>query len=216
VVSNWWLLQAIKRLGKTDGVPAFNALFTMINQYSEIRSMNFTPSKAQDGWAPILTAMLPSLANFGHSPPKIVFMDNIRADKDKLLSIFPSLSAGVIPVQPASTQEPLVLPEDWSSIPLTTTFQVNHRFNIIMNQHTPTTPVVVAFSVQWPIDATTGKTGRVALIQVAYQKVVYLIQVSPNSLCTNCSLMITYHTDQIVHAGWLHQSPTLSPHIFPV
>ncbi|KAG2103734.1 uncharacterized protein F5147DRAFT_808699 [Suillus discolor] len=168
--------KAIKRLGKTDGVPAFNALFTTINQYSEIRSMNFTPSKAQDGWAPILAAMLPSLASFGHSPPKIVFTDNIRADKDKLLSIFPSLSAGVIPVQPASTQEPLVLPEDWSSIPLTTMFQVNHRFDIIMNQHTPTTPVIVAFSVQWPIDAATGKTGRVALIQVAYQKVVYLIQ----------------------------------------
>ncbi|KAG1729206.1 uncharacterized protein EDB91DRAFT_1060137 [Suillus paluster] len=149
--------KAIKHLGKTDGVPTFNALFMTVNQYSEIRSMNFTPSKGQDGWAPVLSAMLPSLASFGHSPPKIVFTDNIRADKDKLLSIFPSLSANVTPVQLPSAQDLLLFPEDWSYVPLTTTYQVNHRFNIIMNQHTPTTPIVAMFSIKWPINAATGE-----------------------------------------------------------
>jgi hypothetical protein len=48
-------------MGKIEGVSTFSALFTTVNQYSEIRSMNFTPSKKQDDWAPILTAMLPSL-----------------------------------------------------------------------------------------------------------------------------------------------------------
>ncbi|KAG0702960.1 hypothetical protein DFH29DRAFT_998915 [Suillus ampliporus] len=168
--------KAIKCLGKTDGVPTFNALFTTVNQYSEIRSMNFTPSKGQDGWAPVLSAMLPSLVSFGHSPPKIVFTDNIRADKDKLLSIFPSLSADVTPVQLPSAQDLLLFPEDWSYVPLTMTYQVNHQFNIIMNQHTPTTPIVAMFSIKWPINAATGKVGRVGLIQIGYQKVVYLIQ----------------------------------------
>ena len=53
-------------MGKIEGVSTFNALFTTVNQYSEILSMNFTPSKRQDDWAPILSAMLPSLTNFDH------------------------------------------------------------------------------------------------------------------------------------------------------
>ena len=79
-------------MGKIEGVSTFNALFTTVNQYSEIRSMNFTPSKRQDDWAPILSAMLPSLTKFGHPQPRVVFTDNVRADKAKLLSVFPSLS----------------------------------------------------------------------------------------------------------------------------
>jgi hypothetical protein len=82
----------------------------------------------------------------------------------------------VTPVQLPSAQDLLLFPEDWSYVPLTTTYQVNHRFNIIMNQHTPTTPIVVMFSIKWPINAATGEFGRVGLIQIGYQKVVYLIQ----------------------------------------
>ena len=145
--------------------------------------MTFTPSKAQDGWGPVLSSMLPSLMSFGHCQPKVVFTDNIRADKEKLLSIFPSLSEDVtpVPVPQPCVQDKLVLPLDWSTIELTTTHQVNHRFDVIMNHHSPTTPVVIGFSLQWPVDIVTGNVGRVALIQVAYQKVVYLVKVSISS-----------------------------------
>ena len=64
-----YYLKAIKQMGKIEGVSMFSALFTTVNQYGEIRSMNFTPSKKQDDWAPILSAMLPSLTKFGHSSP---------------------------------------------------------------------------------------------------------------------------------------------------
>lgn len=144
--------------------------------------MTFTPSKSQDGWGPVLSAMLPSLASFGHSPPKVVFTDNICSDKDKLLSIFPSLSEGVTAVPKVHVLDKLALPPDWSVVELSTVHQVNLRFNIIMGHHTPTTPVVVAFGIQRPIDVTTGKTGRVSLIHIAYQKVVYLIKVRFSSV----------------------------------
>lgn len=68
-----------------------------------------------------------------------------------------------------------MLPPDWSSVLLTSTHQVNHRFNIIMNHHTDENPVVVALSVQWPLDIMKAVAGCVSLIQVAYQGVVYLI-----------------------------------------
>ncbi|KAG6379505.1 hypothetical protein JVT61DRAFT_9996 [Boletus reticuloceps] len=168
--------KAIKRMGKTEGASTFNAIFTTVNQYGEIRSMTFTPSKAQDGWGPVLSAMLPSLASFGHGPPKVVFTDNIRADKEKLLSIFPSLAEGVTPVPQPCVQDELVLPEDWSVVELTTTHQVNHRFSIIMNHHTTSIPVTVGFSMQWPVDTASCNVGCVGLIQISYQKTVYLIK----------------------------------------
>lgn len=62
--------------------------------------MTFTPSKANDGWAPVLQGILPSLRDYGHPEPKVVFTDNIRGDKDQLRAIFPSLSVGVTPVEP--------------------------------------------------------------------------------------------------------------------
>jgi hypothetical protein len=162
-------------MGKIEDVSTFSALFTTVNQYSEIRSMNFTPSKKQDDWAPILTAMLPSLTNFGHSQPKVIFTDNVRADKAKLLSVFPSLSANVTPV-PQSDE--LVLLSNWDKVELPTAHQVNLRFSTIMSHHSPTSPIVVAFGIQWPIDPVTGNEGPTSLIEIAYQETVYLIKVS--------------------------------------
>jgi len=170
-------LQVIKRMKKQGGVAFFAALHTFLNEYSEIRGMTFTPSKAHDGWAPVLQAILPSLRDYGHSEPKVVFTDNIRADKDRLLSIFPSLSAGVTPIEPVGALESLALPSDWEIVHLTNTHQVNLRFNLIMNQHSDENPIIVAFGMQWPVNTGTGVSGRVALLEFAYQKVVYLIQV---------------------------------------
>jgi len=49
--------------------------------------------------------------------------------------------------------------------------------NIIMNHHTETKPVIAAFDLQFHVDDATGIHGHVALIQMVYEKTVYLIQV---------------------------------------
>ncbi|KAF9231724.1 hypothetical protein BU15DRAFT_82048 [Melanogaster broomeanus] len=165
-----------KRIGRKEGVPVFAALHTFINEYNEIRGMTFTPSKTHEAWAPVLQSILPSLHAYGHSESQVVYTDNIRADRDKLLSIFPSLSAGVTPVQQSPPYEELALPPDWSTVQLTTPQQVNSQFNIIMNHHTDESPVIAAFGLQSSVDTSTGISGRAALLEIAYQKTVYLIQ----------------------------------------
>lgn len=87
--------------------------------------MTFTPSKAQGAWAPVLQSILFSLCAYGHSEPQVIYIDNIRADRDKLLSIFPSPSVGVTPVEQCPAYEEVVLPPDWSVVQLTTAQQVN-------------------------------------------------------------------------------------------
>ena len=161
-----------------EGVSTFTTLFTTVNQYSEIRSMNFTPSKKQDDWAPILSAMLPSLMNFGHSQPKVIFTDNVQADKAKLLSVFPSLLANVMPVPQSDAFDDLVVLSNWGQVELPTAHQVNLRFSTIMSHHSPSSPIVVAFSIQWPVDPVTGNEGCISLIEIAYQETVYFIKVS--------------------------------------
>jgi hypothetical protein len=175
-------------MGKIEGVSTFSALFTTVNQYSEIRSMNFTPSKKHDDWAPILSAMLPSLTNFGHPQPRVIFTDNVRADKAKLLSVFPSLSANVTPVPRSDAFDELVVPSSWNKVELPTAHQVNLRFSTIMSHHSPTSPIVVAFGIQWPIDPVTGNEGRISLIEIAYQETVYLIKVSKHFVLSELSL----------------------------
>ena len=165
-------------MGKIEGVSTFNALFTTVNQYSEIRSMNFTPSKRQDDWAPILSAMLPSLTNFGHPQPRVIFTDNVRADKAKLLSVFPSLSANVTPVPRSDAFDELAVPSNWNKVELPTAHQVNLWLSTIMSHHSSTSPTVVAFGIQWPIDPVTGNEGCISLIEIGYQETIYLIKVS--------------------------------------
>ncbi|KAF8419486.1 hypothetical protein L210DRAFT_3766619 [Boletus edulis BED1] len=168
--------KVIKRMKRHGGVPFFSALHTFLNEYSEIHGMTFTPSKGHDGWAPVLQAILPSLREYGHPEPKVIFTDNVRADKDKLLSIFPSLSMGVTPVERLASLKPLTFPSDWEVIHLTNTHQVNLRFNIIMSHHSDSSPVIVGFTMYWPINTSSGVSGPVALLAFTYQKIVYLVQ----------------------------------------
>ena len=167
-------------MGKIEGASTLNALFTTVNQYGEIHSMNFTPSKKQDDWTPILSTMLPSLTNFGHSQPRVIFTDNVQADKAKLLSVFPSLSANVTPVPQPDAFDELVIPSNWSNVELPTAHHVNLQFSTIMSHHSPILPIVVTFGIQWPIDPVTGNERHISVIEIAYQETVYIIKVSKN------------------------------------
>ncbi len=109
---------------------------------------------------------------------EVVFTDNVRSDKRVLEAALPSLLHNVVPVPPQNPLERLQLPDDWSVVPLTSTHQINLRFNVIMGQHTPEHPVEVALDMEWPVDTVLGTQGPIAVIQVAHQKNVYLIQVS--------------------------------------
>lgn len=162
---------------KIGGEATYHATFSTANLFSEIRSMNLTPTLSQAAWGPILGAMLPSLEMFGHGPPRYVWTDNINADKAKLQSVFPSLTKNVTPVSTPNTCENMALPWDWSVEELPTAHHVNLRFSTIMSHHSSTSPITVSFGVQWPVDPTTGNVGRISLIQVGYQKTVYLIKV---------------------------------------
>ena len=122
----------MKLLGKTNGVPTFGALHTACNNYGECRKMTLTPTKAHDDCMPALAEIPLTLAKYGHAPVQVVFTDSIRGDKKALGQVFPSLLSDVVSM-PSSSLENLEIPSDWNVHSSSTTFQINTRMNVIMN-----------------------------------------------------------------------------------
>jgi hypothetical protein len=163
-------------MARVNGVPVFSALHSTVNEYGEVRAMVLTPTKAHDQFMPILAKIPKSLSMFGHGQTEVIFTDNVRGDKVELESSLPSLKDQIVPVVKTSL-EPLQLPESWTVVELSNSHQINFRLDIIMNHKTKSTLVVAAVDMEWAVDTLSGIHGPVALIQIAYQKVVYLIKV---------------------------------------
>ncbi|KAL6307399.1 hypothetical protein BKA93DRAFT_747778 [Sparassis latifolia] len=142
-----------------------------------------------ESWAPemeqrisLLSARVLSVDHsfkFGHEPTESIYTDNVRADKRELEWAFPSLLHNITPVPVYSNLETVALPPNWSVIHLTSTHQVNTWFNVIMNHQLSGSSVTVGFEMEWPVNISAGTCGPVALIQIAYQKSVYLIKTLP-------------------------------------
>ncbi|EPQ50510.1 hypothetical protein GLOTRDRAFT_133880 [Gloeophyllum trabeum ATCC 11539] len=167
--------QVPKHLGKVNGVPVFTALHTCTNEFNEVRTMVMTPSKAHNEYMPALREATRSLEMYGHEPVQLVFTDNVRSDKAALEAIIPSLREGVTPVADLSTLAPLSVPPDWEVILLSSVYQINTRFNDIMDDMGPNSKLYTAVDMEWSVDRSSGLSGRVAVISVAFNGIILLI-----------------------------------------
>ena len=114
--------------------------------------MTLTLSKAHDQAMPALARIPKSLELFGHPATQVVYTDNVHADKREFEKMYPWLLDNVVPVPEYSALELLCFPESWSVVPLTNTYHVNMRMNIIMSHHADAKPVVTAFDMKFPVD----------------------------------------------------------------
>jgi hypothetical protein len=164
-------------MGKQNGVPVFGALHTCTNEYNEIRSMILTPSKSHSQYMPALAAISQSLKMYGHPPVELVFTDNVRGDKAELEKVLPSLCKDVVPVPDHSLFEKLGVPGDWSVTILSSPFQINARLSSMMEDIPDGGELLVGMDMEWPVDLNSSIQGRVAVISIAFEKEIYLLQV---------------------------------------
>jgi hypothetical protein len=139
--------------------------------------MILTPTKAHNQYMPAMAAISQSLATYGHPPVQLVFTDNVRADKMKLESIFPSLQSNVEPIPDHSSYERLTCPPEWHIVSLSTSFQIETRLRSIMEDIPEGGELYVGVDMEWPVDRCTSIQGRVAVISIAWDKEIILIQV---------------------------------------
>ena len=88
----------IKLIGKIEGSSIFTALYTIVNEYEEVRLQYLVPTKSLNHLKYAFNALRRSLQYYGHSQPKIFFTDNVRGDKATLESVWESLKEDVEPV----------------------------------------------------------------------------------------------------------------------
>lgn len=167
------------------GEKIFGGLFAGNNDYFECRLLDLVASKAQSHVEDALLKVSDSLRLYGHDQPLAIWTDNVRGDKTFLEKVFPSLLANVEAVTEHSDLEDLVLPSTWQAIVYNSFDAIDRAMNSIvgelsnaMQDSDGKDKLIIGFDMEWPVDLTTGVYGATCLVQLAYDGVVYLLQVS--------------------------------------
>jgi hypothetical protein len=108
-------------LAQVQGRSVFPALLTVVNEYGQIKGQSFAFSKSHDEMRDMLENMRHGLEAMNLGPVKLVYTDNVTADKLFLESIFPSLKTGVIRKEKLPDLETLCIPESVSQQVVTNT-----------------------------------------------------------------------------------------------
>ena len=169
---------------KINGVQIFCGLLTVTNEKGEIRICTLVATKAHSQFELALKQMKHSLDQYGHAQPTIFYTDNM-ADKAFLESSFPSLRQGVVPVEKYLHLDPLLVPSHIHVLVRNTTSSIDDAVRTIMAYLVPDEieTIYIGFDAEWNVNVSdrgfvTGR-GQTAIIQIAHENVVYILQVCP-------------------------------------
>ncbi|KAH8553886.1 hypothetical protein BGW37DRAFT_548126 [Umbelopsis sp. PMI_123] len=86
----------VKRIARVKGTSVFQAMYTMCNEYEQIRMMMFVPSKGHLHLRMPLQELRKAYDLYGHSQPEFVFTDDVNCDRRLLEEELPSLQHNVL------------------------------------------------------------------------------------------------------------------------
>lgn len=161
----------------------FSALHMLTNERGQVRSTNFVATKAHQAFEPALINVRESLKLYGHQQPGVMFTDTML-DKNLLESAFPSLREGVTPVEKYSHLDEFVLPNNVTITMHDTVSAINAALLSILDcmpDESSTTYLAIGFDTEWNFslsDHGAMKRGSIAIVQIAHEDRVYILQVS--------------------------------------
>ncbi|KAG2216459.1 hypothetical protein INT45_014178 [Circinella minor] len=167
----------IKQLGRIDGSLTFLTVYTVCNEYEEIRMQLLVPTKSLKHLKFAFDSMRDAYNMYGHDHPEIFFTDNVTGEQAFLSSVLPSLTQDVVPVKlsdiKTNNQLPVVpIPENVNIIILSTYNEIKRTFETMLEDK----PFVVGFDCEWPYDKYTGTQGKLALIQIATSRNIWILK----------------------------------------
>ncbi|KAJ7099007.1 ribonuclease H-like domain-containing protein [Mycena epipterygia] len=189
-----------KHLARVNGVPIFCGTFIMTNEKGEIRVFILVPKKAHSQIEPALTQVRESLHLYGHSQPKLIYTDNM-SDKPFLEKCYNSLLEDLVPVDKYSSLPLLQIPDDVDILVRKTAPSIDDAIRTILDSLMPDgtlEPIAIGFNSEWNVDVSShgyvqGR-GETAVIQIAYERRVYVLQVASmiaeNSLPQQLKLLL--------------------------
>jgi hypothetical protein len=174
------IFQITKQILKLNSEAVFPAALTVTNEFGEIRVLAFVATKSHSQFESALTKMRESLSTYGHLQPKVFYTDNPAADKQFLEGIFPSLTQDVNPVEKYPNIKPFVRPPDVDISVQSTATGIEAALEKIiddLNVEDENSQLIV--DAEWNVNLVFGGGPQpTAIIQIAYEKWVYIFQVS--------------------------------------
>jgi hypothetical protein len=170
-----------KLLTKLNGVATFVALFTLVNEFEQIRYQAFVPTKSLSHICAGLEAFSKSLTDHGHPQPVLGFTDNVQSDAATFIRCIPSLGKDV--VSPQIEDHPdfpqLCLPSNVSTYICESEAEIQSACDTIL-EALPDDPLLlhVGFDMEWDFSITQSESSRkTALVQIALPNTVYLLRI---------------------------------------
>lgn len=128
--------------------------------------------------------MRESLNLYGHCQPTVFYTDNM-ADKQFLEHSFPSLRDNMVPIEKYGHLDAFKIPypPEVEIIPKDTVHSINDTARLILDDVPQDEGfLVVGFDSEWNVEISAHgnvqNRGKTAVIQIAYQNRVYVLQVS--------------------------------------
>lgn len=152
---------------------------SITNQYGDIRGAYLTTSKAQSQFTPALCTIAKSLPLYGHQLPQLFYTDNVD-DAPMLQRCFPSLAEGVTPVDENAALPPFTIPDDVSVKVLHTLSQIDDAMKSIIDcleVESDDESLVIGLDAEWNVDRQSPTPANTSVLQIAFQKNIYVIQV---------------------------------------
>lgn len=172
----------VKYMTKLNGVTTFAALFTLVNEFEQIRYQAFVPTKGLNHLKAGLEEFIAGLRAHGLAEPILGFTDNVASDAGTFLECIPSFNKNVEPIsiEEFSDLPRLTLPEDVSIISCNTEAEISNAcLAIIEGIGSDEDKVHIGFDMEWEFSTGISGSGpqKTALIQLALPKSVYLLRV---------------------------------------
>jgi hypothetical protein len=154
------------------------------NEKGQIRAINFVATKSHSQFELALVCMRESLVRYGHLQPKI-FFTAMPVDRQFLENVFASLCEEVVPVEKYAHLEPFDIPSAVEILPKDTIASINDALSTILDDVPQDDGyIVIGFDSEWNVELSpqgyVRNGGKTAVIQIAYQNRVYVLQVSQN------------------------------------
>ncbi|KAG2192557.1 hypothetical protein INT47_012781 [Mucor saturninus] len=177
----------VNHIAKIEKSSAFTALYTVVNEYEEIRLMSLVPSKSHSYLKWSFEKMYEAYKMYGHELPTVFFTDDVRADRRFIESVIPSLTAGVQKQSYKSidsnykTLPELELP-DFVNVGYFNQFlqietvisDLNDKLSIECEG-----TIAVGFDCEWSFDEETSRVSNgVDTIQIAYGNEIFVLHLN--------------------------------------
>lgn len=163
----------VKRIARVKGTSVFQAMYTMCNEYEQIRMMMFVPSKGHLHLRMPLQELRKAYDLYGHSQPEFVFTDDVNCDRRLLEEELLSLQHNVLHtgVSPYEELPCLEIPDSVRIVAIRRREAMDDALHYLMEEASRSR-ISVAFNCIWSRD----DPSKVSTIQIAHAQNVYILQ----------------------------------------